>query len=81
MPASAPLKTTTKTVELTRIEFMIVCAFSGLDESAYGTCQSAAVNKSEIGTLSLLACRQGDVDLEQLLALHIGQAATGAITL
>jgi hypothetical protein len=47
MPASAPLKTTAKTVELTRIEFMAFCAFSGLDQLAYGICQSAAaVNKS-----------------------------------
>jgi hypothetical protein len=60
---------------------MTFCAFSGLEQLEYGKCQSAAVNKSEIGTLSLLVCRQCNVDLEQLLALHIGQAATGAITL
>jgi hypothetical protein len=39
----------------------------------------AAVNNAEIGTLSLLACRQCDLNLERLLALHIGQAASGAI--
>jgi hypothetical protein len=33
----------------------------------------------QIGTLSLLARRQFDINLEQLLAFHIGQAAIGAI--